>query len=150
MSRCSVRRLRPLASGAGRPKSARHVRRHVRLRFKFFTFDEKERRAINFYVWESDEAAEGFFTEELRERMSTLYRGEADCQLCGDRTDRRQFALAAHVGAVTPVCPRIRHQTGDRRPTCRLENTGFTQKSRQTACRPLLARRVRGAWPRPG
>jgi heme-degrading monooxygenase HmoA len=43
------------------------------LRFKFFTFDEKEQRAINFYVWESDEAAEGFFTEELRERVTTLY-----------------------------------------------------------------------------
>jgi hypothetical protein len=43
------------------------------LRFKFFTFDEKEQRAVNFYVWESDEAAERFFTEELRERVTTLY-----------------------------------------------------------------------------
>jgi len=43
------------------------------LRFKFFTFDEKEQRAVNFYVWESEGAAEGFFTEELRERVTTLY-----------------------------------------------------------------------------
>ncbi len=43
------------------------------LRFKFFTFDEKEQRAVNFYVWESNGAAEGFFTEELRERVTTLY-----------------------------------------------------------------------------
>ena len=43
------------------------------LRFKFFTFDEKEQRAVNFYVWESDEAAKAFFTEELRERVTTLY-----------------------------------------------------------------------------
>jgi len=43
------------------------------LRFKFFTFDEKEQRAVNFYAWESDEAAEQFFTEELRERVTTLY-----------------------------------------------------------------------------
>jgi len=43
------------------------------LRFKFFTFDEKEQRAVNFYVWESQGAAEGFFTEELRERVTTLY-----------------------------------------------------------------------------
>jgi hypothetical protein len=43
------------------------------LRFKFFTFDEKQQRAVNFYVWESKEAAEGFFSEELRERVTGLY-----------------------------------------------------------------------------
>ena len=43
------------------------------LRFKFFTFDEKEQRASNFYVWESQEAADAFFTEELRERVTGLY-----------------------------------------------------------------------------
>ncbi len=43
------------------------------LRFKFFTFDEKGRRATNFYVWDSKEAAEGFFSEELRERVTGLY-----------------------------------------------------------------------------
>ena len=43
------------------------------LHFKFFTFDEKEERAVNFYVWKSEEAAEAFFTEELRERVTALY-----------------------------------------------------------------------------
>jgi hypothetical protein len=43
------------------------------LRFKFFTFDEARQRATNFYVWESREAAEGFFTDELRERVTSLY-----------------------------------------------------------------------------
>ena len=43
------------------------------LRFKFFTFDEKQQRAVNFYVWESQEAAERFFSEELRERVTGLY-----------------------------------------------------------------------------
>ena len=43
------------------------------LRFKFFTFDDTRHRATNFYVWDSKEAAEGFFSEELRERVTGLY-----------------------------------------------------------------------------
>ena len=43
------------------------------LQFKFFTLDEKQERAINFYVWDSLEAAEAFFTDELRERVTGLY-----------------------------------------------------------------------------
>jgi heme-degrading monooxygenase HmoA len=43
------------------------------LRFKFFTFDEKQQRTVNFYVWDSEEAAERFFSEELRERVTGLY-----------------------------------------------------------------------------
>lgn len=43
------------------------------LRFKFFTFDEKQQRAMNFYVWESRGAADGFFSDELRERVTGLY-----------------------------------------------------------------------------
>ena len=43
------------------------------LRFKFFTFDEEQQRATNFYVWESKEAALGFFSDELRERVTDLY-----------------------------------------------------------------------------
>ena len=43
------------------------------LRFKFFTFDEKQQRATNFYVWDSKEVAERFFSEELRERVTGLY-----------------------------------------------------------------------------
>jgi len=43
------------------------------LRFKFFTLDEKHQRAVNFYVWETRRAADAFFTEELRERVTGLY-----------------------------------------------------------------------------
>lgn len=43
------------------------------LRFKFFTFDQKQQRATNFYVWESQEIAERFFSDELRERVTELY-----------------------------------------------------------------------------
>jgi hypothetical protein len=43
------------------------------LRLKAFTVDEAERRAVNFYLWESREAAEGFFTPALGERVTGLY-----------------------------------------------------------------------------
>lgn len=50
------------------------------LRFKFFTFDEKRLQARNFYVWESQEAAEQFFTDELRARVTGLYGAEPDIE----------------------------------------------------------------------
>ncbi|MGZ4640372.1 MAG: hypothetical protein ACXV2J_15090 [Actinomycetes bacterium] len=40
---------------------------------KYFTVDEAHRRATNFYVWESEAAARGFFTPELIERVTGLY-----------------------------------------------------------------------------
>ena len=43
------------------------------LLFKFFTLDEKGQQAMNFYAWESLEAAEAFFTDELREKVTSLY-----------------------------------------------------------------------------
>jgi len=43
------------------------------LRFKFFTFDDAHRRATNFYVWDSKDVAESFFTDDLRERVTGLY-----------------------------------------------------------------------------
>jgi hypothetical protein len=43
------------------------------LQFKFFTFDEKQQRATNFYVWKSRAAADSFFCEELRQRVTGLY-----------------------------------------------------------------------------
>jgi heme-degrading monooxygenase HmoA len=43
------------------------------LAFKFFTLDEKHERAVNFYAWETQEAADAFFTDELRERVTGLY-----------------------------------------------------------------------------
>jgi hypothetical protein len=40
---------------------------------KFFTLDEKQQRALNFYVWDSADAAEQFFSDELRDRVTALY-----------------------------------------------------------------------------
>jgi hypothetical protein len=43
------------------------------LRNKFFTLDEKKQRARNVYVWESDDAARQFFSDQLLERVTDLY-----------------------------------------------------------------------------
>ena len=43
------------------------------LRNKFFTVDEAKQRAMNFYVWEDEKAARGFFSDELRARVTGLY-----------------------------------------------------------------------------
>ena len=43
------------------------------LRNKFFTLDEQENRAANVYVWESEDAARQFFSDELLERVTGLY-----------------------------------------------------------------------------
>lgn len=43
------------------------------LRFKAFTVDDEQQRAMNFYVWDSQEAAQAFFSDELRERVTGLY-----------------------------------------------------------------------------
>jgi heme-degrading monooxygenase HmoA len=43
------------------------------LRSKAFTFDPAERKAVNFYVWDSDDAAKAFFTDQLIERVTALY-----------------------------------------------------------------------------
>ena len=43
------------------------------LRSKTFTFNPEAREAINFYVWDSEEAAKAFFNEELIQRVTGLY-----------------------------------------------------------------------------
>ena len=43
------------------------------LRSKAFTVDDARRRAMNFYVWESEDGARSFFSDELRERVTGLY-----------------------------------------------------------------------------
>jgi heme-degrading monooxygenase HmoA len=43
------------------------------LRQKAFTIDEQNRRATNVYLWESEDAARGFFNEELVDRVTGLY-----------------------------------------------------------------------------
>jgi heme-degrading monooxygenase HmoA len=43
------------------------------LHSKAFTLSSGKREATNFYVWESEEAAKAFFTEDLLERVTSLY-----------------------------------------------------------------------------
>jgi hypothetical protein len=43
------------------------------LRSKAFTLNPEKREAINFYVWDSEDAARAFFTDELLERLTGLY-----------------------------------------------------------------------------
>ena len=43
------------------------------LRSKVFTVDDTRQRAMNFYVWESADAAKSFFSDEMRERVTGLY-----------------------------------------------------------------------------
>jgi len=43
------------------------------LRSKAFTINSGKREAANFYVWDSEDAAKAFFTDELVERVAGLY-----------------------------------------------------------------------------
>ena len=43
------------------------------LRQKAFTVDGRNRRATNVYLWDSEEAARGFFSDELVERVTGIY-----------------------------------------------------------------------------
>jgi len=43
------------------------------LRSKAFTLNSAKREATNFYVWDSEDAAKAFFTEEVLERVSSFY-----------------------------------------------------------------------------
>jgi hypothetical protein len=43
------------------------------LRSKAFTVDPVNREALNFYVWDSAEAAKAFFSQELVDRVTELY-----------------------------------------------------------------------------
>ena len=43
------------------------------LRSKVFSVDDARQRAMNFYVWESADAAKSFFSNEMRERVTGLY-----------------------------------------------------------------------------
>ena len=43
------------------------------LRSKAFTFNSAKREAVNFYVWDSEDAAKAFFSEELLDRVTGLY-----------------------------------------------------------------------------
>jgi hypothetical protein len=43
------------------------------LRSKAFTLNSAKREATNFYVWDSEDAAKAFFTEEILERVTGIY-----------------------------------------------------------------------------
>ena len=43
------------------------------LRSKTFTLNPRSREATNFYIWDSEEAARAFFTNELIEKVTGLY-----------------------------------------------------------------------------
>lgn len=43
------------------------------LRSKAFTFNSEKREALNFYVWDSEDAAKAFFTDQLLEFVTGLY-----------------------------------------------------------------------------
>jgi hypothetical protein len=62
-------------------RAVRHIAENARARFegmpglrsKAFTLNAGRREAVNFYVWDSDEAARRFFTGDLLERVAGLY-----------------------------------------------------------------------------
>jgi hypothetical protein len=43
------------------------------LRSKAFTLNPEKHEATNFYVWDSEDAAKAFFSDELLERVTGLY-----------------------------------------------------------------------------
>ena len=43
------------------------------LRQKVFTIDEQNHRATNVYLWESEDAARGFFTDDLVDQVTGFY-----------------------------------------------------------------------------
>ena len=43
------------------------------LHSKAFTVNAAKREAVNFYVWDSEDAAKAFFTDALLERVTGLY-----------------------------------------------------------------------------
>jgi len=43
------------------------------LRSKAFTIDSVNHEALNFYIWESAEAAKAFFSQQLIDRVTELY-----------------------------------------------------------------------------
>ena len=43
------------------------------LRSKAFTVNSRKREAVNFYVWDLEDAAKAFFTDEALERITGLY-----------------------------------------------------------------------------
>ena len=63
------------------PELLRHIAETARptfegmagLRSKAFTLNEAKREAVNFYIWESEDAARRLYDEKVMERVTTLY-----------------------------------------------------------------------------
>ena len=53
------------------------------LRSKAFTLNSRKREATNFYVWDSEDAAKAFFTDELLERVTARLGGRSTWTLGG-------------------------------------------------------------------
>jgi len=70
------------------------------LRSKTFTLNSGKREAVNFYVWDAEEAAKEFFTDELLERVAGLY---------GVRPSIEFVQIVALVENTRP-CPRPAHE----------------------------------------
>jgi hypothetical protein len=43
------------------------------LRSKAFTLDEEHDRAVNMYLWDSEEAARGFFNDDVKALITEVY-----------------------------------------------------------------------------
>jgi heme-degrading monooxygenase HmoA len=43
------------------------------LRSKAFTVNPEKREAVNFYIWDSEDAAKAFYTDELVEQVTGIY-----------------------------------------------------------------------------
>jgi len=62
-------------------QTVRKIAETARVRFegmpglpsKAFTLNSGKREAVNFYVWDSEDAAKAFFTDQLLERVAGLY-----------------------------------------------------------------------------
>jgi len=62
-------------------KAIRNLAETARVKFeampglhsKAFTFSSAKREATNFYIWDSEDAAKAFFTDQLLERVAGLY-----------------------------------------------------------------------------
>jgi hypothetical protein len=51
------------------------------LRSKAVTLNSRKREASNFYVWDSEDAAKVFFTDEFLQRVTNLYGVRPDVEL---------------------------------------------------------------------
>ncbi|WP_228934842.1 hypothetical protein [Paraburkholderia saeva] len=93
------------------------------LRSKAFTFNSGKREATNFYVWESEDAAKAFFTDELLDRVTGLYGVRPDVEFVqiaalvenAPQSHRPRVSPSARRTGASP-CPRPARMRRGRRP----------------------------------